>query len=435
MSAKGLPGGLDELNRRLAGLDGSRLSDLSDGIAYVYEAIASTPAALLQDFDAFTENHLDDHEGRLAAQIARGPIRLAGGPTPVDTLLEAARLLRALEQVALQFDRAIESDRGPDLEDALRVSDGRHYVIRRTRSIIGLNGKPFLKRALLHHRVIPTRLKEHFLVRLHRSPRIADASAAARRAGNEARQFGAAFFPALRANLSPGSGDFVVESLEGFDAETMIKAQLEAARKDRCSAIVWAELTMPSGSVAQVREALAACALDEDPSCDFVVVGSWHERDGDLVRNISPVLDGGGQKLFDIVKWAKFKIGGRIEGIAPGDEIPILINDDELIVMAICRDFLQDTEEPPYCALDVDLAIVPSMSPAIDDPKTIWSHAATAQTMRIRFGTRTLVVIQPAMPSDNGATGQLLPFPLDPQKDRDGIIVSGSWHSCPLENL
>jgi hypothetical protein len=427
---QGLPADLAALNARLAGLNGGDPADLNSAIAWVYESIAATPDRLLQEFEAIAESDLADPDGARARQIALGTIVIAPADTPNAILRDAATLLRALEQVALQFCRAIESDDSRDLEDAWRVSDGRYYVIP-CPALDLVDGKPFLRRALRHHRVIPTRIKD-FSVRLYRSPMLADAGTALERRAGASRHFGAAFFPGLSVTMTPDRGDFTVAALSGFDPPTLLAEQVGRARERKCCAVVWAELTMPEASVATLRDLLAKGALDDHRPCDFLVAGTWHREVDGQMRNIGTVVDGGGTVLFEVAKWAKFTIGGRREAIVPGDEIPILINDGQLVVTAICRDFLQETQEVPYRSLNVDLAVVPSMSSSIEDTKTIRGHAATAHTLRVRFGARTLAVVQPAFAGASGV-GQVLPLLAAPQAEPDGQLVTESWYPCALE--
>ena len=104
---------------------------LCDSIARLYEAIAATPEPLLQDFAGFTEAMLLEGLLERAAKVARGTARIAVGADDRAALLDAARLLRALEQRAAELAHFLESDLGEDLEAAWRTSDGRHYVIPR----------------------------------------------------------------------------------------------------------------------------------------------------------------------------------------------------------------------------------------------------------------------------------------------------------------
>jgi hypothetical protein len=422
---------LRDVNYRLVGMDGGSSDHLRDALAMLYAAIDLTYDGLLQDVQKLTEEQLEEEIQPRMDRVADGECAVDLSVDGIDILLDAMRLMRAVERLALQFERAIESDIGIDLEDCWRTSDSQYYVIPRFTPLNLVEGKPFRRRALLHYRIIPTSVRDH-AIRLFRSQRELGSKELTRRTTSDERNFGAAFFPELTVGLSPGPGDFVVQSLSGFSAIDCLQNHIGTATAEHCSVIVWGELTMPSDSEIHLRQLLAKNDLDGTWPVDFVFAGSWHQQAGEGFRNVGAVLDGGGNPLFDVIKWAKFEFDGRHEGILPGHEIPILLCNGELSVMAICKDFLMQASETPYKSLNVDFAIVPSMSSSITCMKTVWGHADTAHAMKVRYGTRTLAVIQPALPDEKGV-GQVLALPSDPQKDRDGTLVTGAWHTCPLK--
>lgn len=423
--------GFDALNNRLDALERADPHWLEDAIALLYEALAATPDPLLQDYETFTEAMLAEGLDARALTVSNGKARVEGDNAAA-LLLDAARLLRALERSANEFSRHMESDRGADLEDAWRTADGRHYVIPRMTALRAVDGKPFLRRALLHYRVLPAAL-DGFDVRLHRLPSVASAAARAEAPMKASVNYGAALFPGLAVSLKmEGKGGFLVEGLSGFEAGEMLAAHIGEARAQACVAVIWAELTMPDASLAALQELMAATALDGHPSLRFLVAGSWHRKVGDEMRNVGWILDGQGEELFEVMKWAKFALKDRREAIVAGEEVHILVGEDELTVFAICRDFLQETREVPYKRLNVDVAIVPAMLSDIEDLDTMHGHAATAQSMRVRFGTRVLVVGQPAVP-DARAVGRVMDFPAKPLASR-GRMVKEAWLTCVLDS-
>lgn len=420
---------LRTLNASLAALDLRDADGLADAIALVYSAIASLADRELQDFERFSEADLADPDRVFASSLLDGKAVL---PETDGLLLAASQLLRALEQATLQFESHQRGLGGPELEDAYRTSDGQHYVVPCVSLLGSCEGRPFLRRALLHTRVLPTEI-EGFAVRLHALEAVADvASASALRKGGS-RTYGAGLFPGLSV-VTERSGDkqFLVTGLSGLKAEDCLTEQLAAARETSCVAVVWAELTMPEASVAFLQKNLAERALDDFSFREFFVAGSWHRAGAGGTQNLCAVLDGFGLPMFEVAKWAKFKLGDQVEAIVPGNEIHILIGEQELSVVAICRDFLQETKEVPYRRLHVDVAIVPSMTPDSEDKKTLEGHAATAHTMRVRYGTRTMVVAQPATPG-SGPVGKILAFPAQPLSAMEGEAVEGPWHLCRLD--
>lgn len=419
-------------NGGLAALDPSDFDDIADAMALLYTTLAASDRTLLRAFDIFDEAWLASAAlERAHAIVADGAIAVELHPgDPVATLRDAAVLLRALEQIVGPSSRIVEGDHEGDLEDGCATRDLSAFVLPRIGPLAAKTGQSFQRRALIHYRIVPTRL-DRFAVRLHRSPAL-DGEPAGEGDGTGAeRAYGAGFFPGLKAQLVQSDDAFHIEGLEGFDPADFIARQVAAARAEQCIAITWPELTMPDRHIALVQEALSATALnDEGLSPHFVVAGSWHREDGAGVRrNIGVVLDGGGAPLFEIIKWAQFRWEAKLEAIRPGDEIPLLLCEDGLIAFAICRDFLDDIAEPPYCLLDVDLAVVPSMA-SLAEPATMSGHRATARTMALRFGTRTMVVLQPPLPGDGADVGQTLR--VSNGDDIDGVLetIAGFWASC-----
>jgi hypothetical protein len=418
----------------LAQLDLSKRQALIDAMALIYEAVAGLPDRLLQDYEGFAPSDLADGDGLIAAGLLVGRAALPATDDNLALLLHASRLLRMLEQTVMQFERSGEGPFGPTLEESSATSDGKHFVIPRSASLPDIKGKPFSRRALRHYRVIPTRIDE-FDVRLHRPEALSDAATSGRAKAGEDRSYGAALFPGLEVTTAAHGDDaFLVTGVGGFDVTECLIEQLDEAQKAGSTAIVWAELTMPDAHIDILQRLIERSALDALAAREFFVAGSWHRENVAGMQNICIVLDGYGNPLFEVPKWAKFKLGTSREAIVPGHEIHLLIGEHEIILIAICRDFLQETKETAYRRLDVDIAIVPSMMPVSTDKKTLSGHAAAAQTMRVRFGTRTLVVAQPAKPGD-GPVGKVLAFPAEPLEAKDGEAVDGAWHLCILESV
>lgn len=420
------------LNIELSRDTSSGASRYRDAIASLYATLASLPEPLLQDYSGITEEELTFGLSERAASVARGEVMVEVRGDDIETLLDAARLLRALEACAVEFTRYLESDIGADLEEAWRTTDGNHYVIPRMTSLDTIDGKPFLRRALHHFRVLPT-VVNGFGVRLHRH-QTARSSAAARLVRSDVpRSYGAALFPNLKAELAfPDDKSFVVSRLSGCDCFAEIEKHLAYAKANRCSGVVWGELTVPQGELAAISDALSENALEGCGALRYLVAGSWHREVDGVFRNVCQVLDGFGEPLFKVLKWAKFEVAGKREAIVPGDEVHVLVDEGELSIVAVCRDFLQATTDVPYLQLDVDLAIVPSMIIRAEDQGTMLGHAATANTMRVRYGTRTLVVAQPAEPAED-VVGQVMDFPAKPLEAQH-TDVCGNWHECLLAN-
>lgn len=79
-------------------LDGTEL------LALLYLGIAATPEPELQDFVQFTEADLASGQVARCSAVLKGDIHVVEGVTHQATLLDACRLLRALEQALIECD-------------------------------------------------------------------------------------------------------------------------------------------------------------------------------------------------------------------------------------------------------------------------------------------------------------------------------------------
>lgn len=425
------------LNETLVAINPASPRALRDAIAHVYQAIATTSGRALQDLAGFTEAEIVDGLDGRAREVERGTIAVALDRHIAAILLDAARLLRAIEEVAVEGEGYLAGDAIGDLEKAWSTSDGRHYVVPRVTQLAVPERRPFGRRALRHHRVLPTEIgidpDDRFKVRLHRS-RLTLPEADMLAGDGRQLRYGAAFFPDLKVSLKPElDGPFLVKELDGFDAPSLLAHHLAHGRTEACDAIVWGELTMPEASVEVVRQWLSDEAFADEQGFRFLVLGSWHREVGGEMRNVAIVLDGDGEPLCEVQKWAKFWLGERRENIVPGNEIHVLIGEEDLILLAICRDFLEIGNDQPYGQLNVDVAVVPSMIATIDETKTLVNHAAAAHQLGVQYGTRTMVVAQPSEPQAGKPVGKVMAFPAKPLENPP-IVVDGSWYLCVLDS-
>ena len=86
----------------------------------------------------------------------------------------------------------------------------------------------------------------------------------------------------------------------------------------------------------------------------------------------------------------RFPFRGRIEEIETGAVLPVIVMEDRLIGVAICRDNCDDGDRESYRELPIDLIIVPSMG----GESTVDAHVRHARAQRSIQGTCTLVVQQ-----------------------------------------
>ena len=166
---------------------------------------------------------------------------------------------------------------------------------------------------------------------------------------------------------------------------------------NRQLAVVWPELMSPPEVRDGILERLSRWPLARASSKPVLVVpGTWHESEGSRLVNRCLVYAGHGNLLLTYDKRKCFGLGGRLEDIVSGQEIPILIVGRRLIGVSICLDFCEGMHERTYSKLAVDLFIVPSLGGA----STIGAHCAATHEAYLRHGTSIFVVQQ----RDEGGT-------------------------------
>ncbi|GGF18091.1 hypothetical protein GCM10011611_24920 [Aliidongia dinghuensis] len=94
--------------------------------------------------------------------------------------------------------------------------------------------------------------------------------------------------------------------------------------------------------------------------------------------------------MFAFGKNRRFSFDGLTEDINVYGKVHIIATDRELIALAICKDFCDKARAVPAISLDVDLVLVLSMG----RPNTMTAHRDVADDMKVRFGTRTVIVQQ-----------------------------------------
>lgn len=417
------------LNAALTQFDSTSPEDLPDIIASIYDVLTNLPPAQQQLFEPISDEQMDVHVQSRASAAVAGSLIVRSSGSPSQVIADAVILLRAAEQTLAQFGRYIEGDKEGNLEDAWQTKDGRHYVIPHVRAIRAKLGKTLKRRALHLFRVLPAREGDRN-IRLYRGKIPYNAETRMRLKAGKPINYGAAFFPKLQLEVLETASDFTVTGLNGYDAESLISSQVLQGRKEQCSAIIWGELTMRQKDVTFLATQLRDNFLSEGTSPQFVAAGSWHIKTGDETRNIATVLDGAGRPLLTYAKYMKYEWRGLYEAIVPGTEIPVLISEDQMFTMSICRDFLDETTEPPFRKLHVDIALVSSMAPSHPDNQTMINHAVTANVMKVRYGTRALVVQQLPAP-EKGMVGQVLSFPDKPVDPSAILSVNDAFLTCP----
>jgi predicted amidohydrolase len=263
------------------------------------------------------------------------------------------------------------------------------------------DGRPVQRRGLLYHAVVPERIGS-LRVELHLHP-----DAAVRDVGADPADwvFGSATFPGMTVVPveTGGDGFRLADAPLAGDEAAVVAAQVDAAREAGTDVMVWPELTMPTRRLDLLMARLAAAPL-AGGRIPLVVAGSWHvvrtpvedggeadSGDGpDRHVNRSEVMLGHGEPLLSYDKRRRYPYAGLTEDIGAGRTLPVVVMEDCLVGIAICRDNCDDNAKETYRDLPIDLVIVPSMGAG----STVEAHERHAKGQRSRQGTVTVVVQQ-----------------------------------------
>lgn len=377
---------------------------LREMLIWAYSTILHAPPDFLQQYKNFSED--DDLLGamRSAAQAEfayTGPSH--GDREPIGRLLWASACLRLIDDnlaSIMFFGRGKDPKAGIVPAVDWLVKDYACFVAPVQRSSRARVNKPFVRRAMLHHAILPSKIGSYDVSLLHHN----HLTNPARLKSRQQLRYGSAVFDALELSIrrvEKPRPSFVVESLAGGAHHTQINHHLSAAHHEKCDVLMWPELTMPNAAVRQVTENLRNKAIYRAPhKVPLVMVGSWHLEDGNAkFRNRAQLLNGRGNGLVEYDKRMIFRFpqeDGKTplpdlpEAIEPGNALPVIVMEDRLVAVAICLDFCEDSTPPPYHYLDVDLVLVTSMGMR----NTMGKHVKHADTVHTRFETDVFIVQQ-----------------------------------------
>ena len=265
-------------------------------------------------------------------------------------------------------------------------------------------GQPYERRGLYHHRVLPTAIGKFEVVLV-----AGDATPPPPLAGAPLFLGGAALFEGLAvATGGEPKRTFVVTRSEAPDHRAQIEHALVRAHEDRCTALVWPELTISPDDRSAVVSWLQSRLLTEQaelPEVSLVLAGSWHETEGSAVVNRSVVYDGCGQRLLTFEKAVAYHSDEwGTEDIHESRVLKVLLLEDTLIGFGICRDFADTGLENALASLDVDLFLVPSMG----NRRTMEGHLTTARLVGDRSAARAFIV-QQSEPESEDQLGFVVP--------------------------
>lgn len=259
------------------------------------------------------------------------------------------------------------------------------YVVPVDRPFRAEDKKDRARRALLSHALVPRKVGDLDVELLM----LTDVNA---EDGVRVWTYGAPIFDGLTVDiLERGSNLFVVRDAPCANDKEKIVGHIESALRTNCDALVWPELTMSEERLKLVRSELKKGGLRKKGRVPVIVAGSRHVEvaEGGYV-NRAELFAGKGQLLGTYDKRRTFELKGSFEDINPGRALTILVAEDRLIGIAICKDFCDDIENDLYHRLGVDVVLVPSMGQA----STILAHRRNAKALQSQQGSVTVVVQQ-----------------------------------------
>ena len=258
------------------------------------------------------------------------------------------------------------------------------YIVPIRRGYRKGNGKDRARRAMLYHAILPRQIGD-LAVELAFVPDV--------EITEELRRwtYGAPIFEGATVDVEHvGADGFRVADAPLADEEGCVAGHVRSALDGQCDALVWPELTVPKDRLALIRAELRRDPLRDPRRIAITVAGSRHVEVGGKWFNRAEILFGKGQPLASYDKRRTFEVEGRFERIDPGEKMLVLVTEDRLIGVAICKDFCDDVDNDAYRSLSLDLLLVPSMGRV----STIDAHLRHAKALQSQQGTVSFVVQQ-----------------------------------------
>lgn len=416
------------------------LAQLAGRHAATHDAQPAAMLVALCELDALMLRALTPARVRYAA-LAEADIR-QGVPAAIDALgagslawpsgdimLAAAVQIRALDRYLLADGR---SGLGPPADVNADYRCGDFHVIPRRRitepPAQAMARQPYTRRGLFYHRIIPVQ-PDGIDLWLHWYPDLAagglDPVAGA--------SLGAAFFTDMTLVAQPDIPGFVAIDAPCSDAAGDLRTHCREAFVAGCLAVVWPELSMPPDRLAQLKHGLRDEAERHEPGVgpSMIVPGSWHEKDGGIVHNVTRVLARSGRERIVLAKTLPLDTAKVHEAIEPSFAIHLLVNEDVLVAFAICRDFCEARLSKAFALLPVDLVIVPSYG----NERTLLGHRDQAKTISLAHDARTFVVQHPDPGNEVGpGIGYVLPPVREPDRlTAPAMLVDATFSTHPVE--
>ncbi|MCA1536148.1 hypothetical protein I6F21_26820 [Bradyrhizobium sp. NBAIM03] len=366
------------------------------------------PIPVLAAYERLSEATLKHLTGRRIETMTRGTHRWTPRSlSPEDWMLSLGSQIRAVDEYLYTTSGTDFGD--PDSElDEWRCPSTNMLVVPRPRNLQDsrLAGRPYLKRGILRHRLLPSEVGGLEVVPIRID---------LREAGEKSGVAASLFSNLQLFTRETREGNFIAENVTFDDIDETLDNQIEQSMSNGCAGIVWPELTIDQSTRLKICDLLRkrTIASDDEFPLHWLLAGSWHEETDVGYFNRATVLDGYGRVIrsFDKIVPARDE-KGRLEDIRSGECIPVLITDSQLIGLAICRDFCDRASmTSPYLTLPVDFFAVPSMG----EESTMVAHLNVAAEVQAKTGARALVVQQTdARLASQKELGYVLPLPPSP---------------------
>lgn len=262
------------------------------------------------------------------------------------------------------------------------------YIVPVQRGYRLENGKDRARRATYYHAIVPEQYGDYVVdLKLHGE---VTASGAPR-----PWTYGAAILDGMTIDIvTEGDQYFWINGAPLPDDRAIIEEQIEAALEGAVDALLWPELAVPDDRLAIIRGKLAADPLGDPRRVPLVLAGSWHREQQGQRFNRAVLLQSRGLELAHYDKRRIYEVDDRYEDIATGCTIPVVVMEDRLVGIAICKDFCDDCKDDVYDALSLDLVLVTSMGYA----STAHAHARNAKRLQSQQGAVTFLVQQVPVP-------------------------------------
>ncbi|MCJ8057154.1 hypothetical protein GB928_027830 [Shinella curvata] len=335
--------------------------------------------------------------------------------------------LRFLEDLFFLTDDAAVSRRASFYEVSFE-DEGGFFINRAPKNRLAKGGEPFYRRAFKRARMLPSKIGKYRIdLKVHD-----DAAGRVRMAAGKPFQLGAAVFDKLEFDLDyDNDNHFVVTSTSCPGHFASLVGGIERASKEDCAGAIYPELTLPSSMIQDLRLALASDQIITD-GMSFVVAGSSHEkREDQLYENESVMLDMIGAPIARHKKLYRYSEVGIQERIETGDTITVVLLADRAVSTAICLDYCNIFDNPPFDHLDVDLLIVPSCGGVT----TMRRHEDKAKFLYDQSKMKTVVVQQHYDEHNSPAPSDLIGYflsPVDGGHVRENASSGEPWRRLTL---